>query len=120
MSVIGDRIKAQRQKLGWTQASLGERLGRGESTVRMWELGKSNPPYDELKEMSYLFNVTISYLIGKDEDFEPFDGLDPVSDKAFFSVMKRVKDQGLSPEDVKKAIEFYTYAQTYTKGVDQQ
>lgn len=62
---IADRIKFLRKQHNLTQKELSEKLYKSESTVRMWELGKSEPDLDTLNKLSAIFNVSTDYLVGK-------------------------------------------------------
>lgn len=61
--MLGKRIAETRQKQGWSQAELAERLHISPSTVGMYEQGRREPPIDVLFAMSEEFGVTIDYLI---------------------------------------------------------
>ena len=67
-TIIAHRIKDLRQKEKLTQAQLGEKLFKSESTVRMWELGKSEPDIDTLNILASVFNVSTDYLIGRTDE----------------------------------------------------
>lgn len=45
---FGTLIREHRKKLKLTQKQLAEKLSVGESTVRMWELGKNYPTFPVL------------------------------------------------------------------------
>lgn len=84
-SNIGERIKSLRVKHGFTQKQLGEKLNKSESSVRMWELGYSEPDIDTLGLLSSIFSVRIDYITGNDNDDE-FDifsipGISPIKTK---------------------------------------
>lgn len=64
MPGIGDRIKAYRIAWDFTQRGLAEILNKSESTVRMWELGKSEPDLETLTLIARHFCVTVDDLIG--------------------------------------------------------
>ena len=64
---VGRNFKLLRETIGMTQGELGKKVNKGESTVRMWELGKSEPDNETLKILADLFNVTTDYLLGRDE-----------------------------------------------------
>lgn len=63
---IGDRIRACRTSLHLTQEQLGLQVQKGGSTVRMWEIGKSEPDLETIKRLSQIFDVSIDYLLGND------------------------------------------------------
>ena len=62
------RIKQLRLSKGLTQQQLGKKIFKSESTVRMWELGKTEPDIETLGNLSEVFNVSIDYLLGKRKD----------------------------------------------------
>lgn len=65
---LGARIRMFREKRGLTQKALGAMLNKGESTVRMWELGRSEPDVDTLKLLASEFNISMDTLTGAAED----------------------------------------------------
>ena len=60
---VGERIKQLRHSQNITQKELSEVLSKSESTVRMWELGKSEPDLETLKKLAHYFKVSIDYLL---------------------------------------------------------
>ena len=71
MTEFGTRLRKARVSRGLSQASLGAQLDKAESTVRMWELGKSKPDIPALKKLSYVLGVSLDDLLG----IEPRDYL---------------------------------------------
>lgn len=65
-SRIGENIRALRQGASLTQKDLAEKLYKSESTVRMWELGKSEPDNDTLLNLATIFNVSVDDILGTD------------------------------------------------------
>ena len=62
---LGKQIKMLRTEKGLTQAELGEILGKGGSTVRMWELDKSSPDRKALyREMDTLSSAKAPSAVG--------------------------------------------------------
>lgn len=60
----GDKIRAQRKRLGLTQTELGEKLGVKTNAVSKWECGRvEDIPTSKIKAMAALFEVPPSYLI---------------------------------------------------------
>ncbi len=66
-SNIGNRIRELRIKCNLTQKQLSEKVNKSESSVRMWELGYSEPDIDTLDILSNIFFVSIDYLLGKEQ-----------------------------------------------------
>ncbi|MBO5969394.1 MAG: helix-turn-helix domain-containing protein [Clostridia bacterium] len=65
---IGSRIKIYRKQSGFTQKTLAEKLYKSESTVRMWELGKSEPDIGTIVRLSEILNVPVELLLNVDKD----------------------------------------------------
>lgn len=70
-TTVGKRIKELRKAHGWTQVQLSEKLNKGDSTVRMWELGKSEPDNETIVLLSKLFGVSTDYMLGVEPHDEP-------------------------------------------------
>lgn len=64
---IGIRIKHLREQKGLTQKELGLAVNKGDSTVRMWELGKSEPDLATTTLIAKTLDVSLSYLLGEDD-----------------------------------------------------
>lgn len=58
------RIKSLRAAYALTQKQLADKLQKGESTVRMWELGKSEPDSETINLLSREFGVSTDYILG--------------------------------------------------------
>lgn len=61
----GKRIRTLRTMRNFTQKDLGDKLFKSESTVRMWELGKSEPDIETINKLSEIFKVSVDFLSGK-------------------------------------------------------
>ena len=66
-SIVAQRIKDLRKKEKMTQAQLGSMLFKSESTVRMWELGKSEPDIDTLNNLASIFGVSVDFIMGNSD-----------------------------------------------------
>lgn len=66
-NILGENIRRLRIKNKMTQNDLSKKMNKAESTVRMWELGKSEPDKDSIILLSNLFDVTTDFLLGKKE-----------------------------------------------------
>lgn len=60
---IGSTIKRYRKAAKLTQKQLAERLNKAESTVRMWELEKSTPSLDTIKNIGKILNIPLGDLL---------------------------------------------------------
>ena len=59
-------LKRLRESRGITQAKLSSLLSISPSTVGMWEQGRRDPDYENLKRIADYFNVSTDYLFGRD------------------------------------------------------
>ena len=66
--MLGEKIRDFREKKGWNQNELAERIGVTQKSVSKYELNKTQPSYDVLSALSNLFGVSIDYLLGSSED----------------------------------------------------
>lgn len=57
-------LKFYRQQRNLTQKQLAETLNKKESTVRMWELGKTQPTLTTIIKLSIVLGVSLDRLVG--------------------------------------------------------
>lgn len=61
---IGQTIKNLRQKKGWTQAELGEKIGYSLQAVSAWERGQNRPDIQAIPVLCKIFEITSDQLLG--------------------------------------------------------
>jgi transcriptional regulator with XRE-family HTH domain len=62
---IGERIKAQRVKLGWSQRDLAERMGyKNHSVIARIEAGKVDINQTRLDQFASVLGLSHGYLLG--------------------------------------------------------
>lgn len=62
---IGEKIKAQRTKLGWSQRDLAERMGyKNHSVITRIESGKVDLPQSRVDQFASVLGVSHAYLLG--------------------------------------------------------
>lgn len=64
-SCFPERLKSLRQEKNMLQQDLAEHLKVSKSTISGWEVGRNQPDYDTLIELSFFFGVSVDYLIGR-------------------------------------------------------
>ncbi|GAK42916.1 helix-turn-helix transcriptional regulator [Paenibacillus urinalis] len=71
MSVLGDRLKQQREHRGWSQVFVSKKLGlKRSSTYANWEYGIREPDLDMLQRIADLYEVSIDWLNGREQKYE--------------------------------------------------
>ncbi|ADL50407.1 helix-turn-helix domain-containing protein [Clostridium cellulovorans] len=68
---LANRIKDLRKNNGYTQKELSSLLGIGQTTVANYEQGTRIPDTEKLNKMADLFEVTLDYLLGRNEKISP-------------------------------------------------
>lgn len=58
-------LKKLREKAGYSQLEIAQRLGLSQSTVAMWETGKNSPRTDTLPALAELLKCSIEELFDK-------------------------------------------------------
>lgn len=67
---MGQRIAAERKKLGISQEALGEKTGVSRQAISKWEADGAVPEIDKLIALSRLFGVSVGWLLGVEEQPE--------------------------------------------------
>ena len=71
-NVVGRRMRARREELGWSQEKVGVLIGIDESSSRArisrYELGTHEPPVKTARLIADALNVPLAYLYCADED----------------------------------------------------
>lgn len=64
---LNEKIKLERTRQGLSQLKLGELLNVTQQAVAKWEKGVAEPDSENLVAMAKLFDVSIDYLLGRNE-----------------------------------------------------
>lgn len=68
---IGEKIKTERKRVGWTQEELANELKVSRATVSSWEVGRHYPDIGMVFLVSELFDVSLDELLrGEDQMIE--------------------------------------------------
>ena len=77
--LIPKRLKKLREEKGWSQTQAGEAIGAGRGAWQQWELRKRTPNDTALVAASYIFNVSLPYICGIDDEPTPQSMIIPES-----------------------------------------
>ena len=92
MTSCGNRIKALRKKIGWTQMEFAEMLEMSHSNLRKLENGYQGITIESLMTMRELFQVPIDFILtGEEYDSQLVHGLQQIIDIA--SKLKNTEKQ---------------------------
>jgi transcriptional regulator with XRE-family HTH domain len=61
--IIGETLRALRQKKGWTLDEVARRSGIPRTTLLSYETGHTRVPADRLKILADLYGVSVDYLL---------------------------------------------------------
>ena len=62
---FGQRVKKLRIEAGLTQEDIAKKLGLSKTAVGAWENGRAKPRLDKMNQLSDLFGVPVSELLGE-------------------------------------------------------
>ena len=65
--MVVNRLKDLRTTRQISQKDFAKRLGVSQQTVASWEVGRTEPANDALKNIADYFNVSTDYLLGRDD-----------------------------------------------------
>lgn len=65
--MFGDIIKKLRKEQNLTQVDFAAIFKISNGTIAMWETNKRQPDYDMLTRLADYFNVSVDYLLGREE-----------------------------------------------------
>lgn len=63
MATFGERLRAARERAGYTQEQLGLELGVGKAAVSAWENGNAEPQVSRLMALRQLLKISLDALI---------------------------------------------------------
>ncbi|QDS37992.1 helix-turn-helix domain-containing protein [Brevibacillus brevis] len=86
--ILGQRLRSCRKAKKLTQKNLSEILGLNRSTYAKYETGDNEPDNDTLQKLANFFEVTVDYLLGRDNSQYATDELGEL-----------LNDPDISPED---------------------
>lgn len=60
-------FKQLRKEKGLTQVELAKMVNVQQTTVSKWEVGRATPDYPVLLKLAEIYNVSVDYLLGREE-----------------------------------------------------
>ena len=61
-------LKELRERYKLSQVELAKKLNLSPSTIGMWESGRNKPEFDTIIKLSKIFNVSVNYLMGVNDE----------------------------------------------------
>ncbi|MCY8504537.1 helix-turn-helix domain-containing protein [Bacillus atrophaeus] len=102
---FGDRLKKLREKTGWTQTFVAEKIGVKNNTLSSYESAKRQPDYETTKKLADLYKVSTDYILTGNVPNNPSN--DFLNDPDLQIAFKDASD--FSEEARKQAIDFIKY-----------
>lgn len=65
---LPERLREQREKYGMSQRTAAKRLNIAPATISGYECGERTPNLLMILSLSYLYNCSVDYLLGKNND----------------------------------------------------
>ena len=69
MGKFSENLKELRKNTGLNQTVVANSLGLQYFTLGKWEQGRAEPSIEDLAKLADFFNVSIDYLVGREDDF---------------------------------------------------
>jgi len=69
VSSLGSRLRSAREKKGWSQTYVCQKLGISNSTLSGYERDYREPDVDTISTFAQLYEVSTDFLLGQDDDF---------------------------------------------------
>ena len=73
---LPERLREMREKYNISQEAVAERLGITSSSVSSYERGERTPSLPIILKLSYIYNCSVDYLLGKNNDDNTHDYID--------------------------------------------
>ena len=87
----GQRIARCRKQLNLSQEGLGEKVGVSRQAISKWESDATLPDIDKLIALSRLFQVSVGWLLGVEEQPEPMPEKAQISEELLLKIEEIVR-----------------------------
>lgn len=98
--MIGQRLKMLRERAGWTQVELGQKVGVTSNAVSNWERGATEPDIKTILALADLFSVTTDYLLSRTDDRTAYT---PVPE-SWRPLIREATEKGIRPRQLHLAM----------------
>ncbi|MBP5431556.1 helix-turn-helix transcriptional regulator, partial [Ruminococcus sp.] len=102
--MFAENLKKLRKNKGLTQVQFAQIFNISSGTIAMWETNKRIPDTSMLIKIAEFFNVTVDYLLGKDNTSSDEKIKDPAEDDQDLVILNR-NAKKLPPENRKLLID---------------
>ncbi|MBY0122196.1 helix-turn-helix domain-containing protein [Bacillus sp. S/N-304-OC-R1] len=94
METFAQRFKHLRERMGWTQEDVAEKLGLSRPTIAGYESEEKNrtPREETLLRIADLFDTTIDFLLGRTNDPKPHSKNENIN-SAFYNYEKLTEEE---------------------------
>lgn len=103
--VFGERLRTLREKRGWTQQDLADRLNISRNTVAGYESKGKIPREDTLISIADIFGVSTDYLLGRTDNPDPHAYDEEDAEVAFQRVIEAFKRKPRNKEYTMEKVE---------------
>lgn len=88
-----DKLVQLRKKHGISQLELSEKLNVSRQAISKWEIGTTVPSADNIKKLSQLYDIPLTYLMHDSEEILPEETAKaevPQTDKKYWRIPKHI------------------------------
>lgn len=108
-SSFPERLKLLREKAGWTQEELAEKIKVSDATINRYEKGTRRPDMDILELFADIFGVSVDYLLGRTTYQQPSPTRSVVCESSSTTIAAHrtdnIFDRDDVPEEARKSVE---------------
>ncbi len=95
---LPEKLRSLRTKYGFSQKQVADKIGVSPSVVSGYETGERTPSTEVLLSLSYLYNTSSDYLLGRQvnspESMISVDGLTDDQISAIINLIESIKKPG--------------------------
>lgn len=112
---LGSRLGQLRERSGWTQEEMAEKLGITRAALSHYEKNRRKPDFDTLIQAADLFGVSVDYLIGRlhhgdippnSESAEAAPGIELADPSTLSRLRLEVDGEALTYEEARRFVAF--------------